>query len=155
MTASSRRVLVAVDGSDFSLRAARRGLGLLASPHEPTVLMVIRPPAMVLPPAETAPMTPVVPEEAREDELARAHAEVAAARQSLAVEAEARIEWGEPGSTICDIAAAERFDVIVVGSHGTGWMKRLLVGSVSHHVVHHAPCPVLVVREPPTAGDEP
>ena len=40
----------------------------------------------------------------------------------------------------------EQFDVIVVGSHGRGFVKRVVLGSVSHHVLQHAPCPVLVVR---------
>lgn len=52
------------------------------------------------------------------------------------------------GSEIVRIATDGGYDVIVVGSHGSGFVKRVLVGSVSGHVVHHATCPVLVVREP-------
>ena len=37
-------------------------------------------------------------------------------------------------------------DVIVVGTHGHGWLKRVLIGSVSTHVLHHVACPVLVIR---------
>jgi nucleotide-binding universal stress UspA family protein len=53
---------------------------------------------------------------------------------------------GEPGESIVDAAIAERADLIVVGSHGRGAVGRFLIGSVSDHVVRHAPCPVLVVR---------
>ena len=35
---------------------------------------------------------------------------------------------------------------MVIGTHGHGWIKRVLMGSVSTHVLHHAPCPVLVIR---------
>ena len=77
-----------------------------------------------------------------------ARAEVEAAIAGLGVEAEPRVEYGDPAGVICEIAAAENFDLVVVGSHGSGVLKRALVGSVSHYVLHHAPCPVLVVRHP-------
>ena len=38
--------------------------------------------------------------------------------------------------------------MLVVGSRGTGGFVGLLVGSVAHQVLHHAPCPVLVVPAP-------
>lgn len=46
------------------------------------------------------------------------------------------------------VDAAKRFgaDLIVVGSHGYGFLSRVLLGSVSDFVIHHAPCSVLVVR---------
>jgi nucleotide-binding universal stress UspA family protein len=53
---------------------------------------------------------------------------------------------GDPGESIVDAAVSEQADMIVVGSHGRGAVGRFLIGSVSDHVVRHAPCPVLVVR---------
>jgi nucleotide-binding universal stress UspA family protein len=53
---------------------------------------------------------------------------------------------GDPGDMIVAAAQAEDADMVVVGSHGRGAMGRLFLGSVSEHVVRHAPCPVLVVR---------
>jgi nucleotide-binding universal stress UspA family protein len=53
---------------------------------------------------------------------------------------------GDPGDMIVAAAQAEHPDIVVVGSHGRGAMGRLFLGSVSEHVVRHAPCPVLVVR---------
>ncbi len=53
---------------------------------------------------------------------------------------------GDPGDMIVEAAEAEHADMILVGSHGRGTVGRLLLGSVSEHVVRNAPCPVLVVR---------
>lgn len=48
------------------------------------------------------------------------------------------------------IKAGEDADLLVVGSRGAGGFGRLLLGSVSSQVTHHAPCPVVVVPAPAT-----
>lgn len=55
---------------------------------------------------------------------------------------------GSPDSRIVETAEEINADLIVVGSHGYNRWERLLLGSVSDSVVHHAPCSVLVVRIP-------
>lgn len=55
---------------------------------------------------------------------------------------------GTPGESIVDAAAAERVDLIVLGTHGRRGVNRSLFGSVSDHVIRNAPCPVVVVRGP-------
>lgn len=54
--------------------------------------------------------------------------------------------FGSPDSRIVETAEEWHADLIVVGSHGYSRWERLLLGSVSDSVVHHAPCSVLVVR---------
>lgn len=47
---------------------------------------------------------------------------------------------------LVEYAEKENIDLIVVGTRGTSGFKRLLVGSVASGVIKHAHCPVLVVR---------
>jgi universal stress protein A len=53
---------------------------------------------------------------------------------------------GSPESRIVEKAEEIEADLIIVGSHGYNRWERLLLGSVSDSVIHHAPCSVLVVR---------
>ncbi len=51
---------------------------------------------------------------------------------------------GDPAQTVATKAAD--FDLLIVGSHSRRGVNRFLLGSVSHSIVHQAPCSVLVVR---------
>jgi nucleotide-binding universal stress UspA family protein len=59
---------------------------------------------------------------------------------------------GEPGEAILEAAHAERADMIILGSHGRGPLGRLLLGSVSQHVLRLAQVPVVVVRQDADTG---
>jgi nucleotide-binding universal stress UspA family protein len=55
------------------------------------------------------------------------------------------LNGGDPGDRIVRAAEEQQPDVVVVGSHGRGFLRRTLLGSVSEHVVRHCPVPVLVI----------
>jgi nucleotide-binding universal stress UspA family protein len=59
---------------------------------------------------------------------------------------------GDPGDSILEAARAEDADMVILGSHGRGPIGRLILGSVSQHVVRHARIPVVVVPRDPEAG---
>jgi len=55
---------------------------------------------------------------------------------------------------LVNVAEESGVDVIVVGSHGKGWFKRVVIGSISEYVVHHSHIPVLVIRNEPADGKD-
>jgi nucleotide-binding universal stress UspA family protein len=61
--------------------------------------------------------------------------------------AETQVLVGEPATELRLFAQEVGATVLVVGSRGHGAIKRAFLGSVSDHLVRHAPCPVLVVRD--------
>jgi nucleotide-binding universal stress UspA family protein len=89
--------------------------------------------------------TPVLEAAALEQDAERALHEIVAAIDTtgLAAPIEERVETGVASQVI--VEAAKGADLLVVGSRGLGGFKGLLLGSVSHQVVQHAPCTVVVV----------
>ena len=75
--------------------------------------------------------------------------ELVARGRALGVAVSFLVWTGDPGESIVSAAEAENADLVVVGTHGRGPIGRLLLGSVSDHVVRNAPCPVLVIRPAP------
>jgi nucleotide-binding universal stress UspA family protein len=57
-----------------------------------------------------------------------------------------RVSTGDTPQQIIEVAGAARADLIVLGSRGMTEWKSLLLGGVANKVVHHATCPVLLVR---------
>jgi nucleotide-binding universal stress UspA family protein len=57
---------------------------------------------------------------------------------------------GSPAEEL--IKAAAGADLLVVGARGSGGFARLLMGSVSSQVTHHAPCPVVITSGPAAKG---
>ena len=77
---------------------------------------------------------------------ARMLAERTCSRLSQHLPCEPRWRLGTAGVEIVSEAEAWPADLIVLGSRGLGAIKRALLGSVSTHVLHHAPCSIEVVR---------
>ena len=66
--------------------------------------------------------------------------------QKYGMASEARVMQGDPREVLVETAHGWGADLLVVGSHGRSGLGNLVMGSVAHHVVSHAPCSVLVVR---------
>ncbi len=65
-------------------------------------------------------------------------------------EVEQRVEVGPPVEQILALTQREQVDLIVMGTRGRTGLARMVMGSVAEQVVRQAPCPVLMVKTPPT-----
>ncbi|XP_042496113.1 universal stress protein A-like protein isoform X1 [Macadamia integrifolia] len=63
------------------------------------------------------------------------------------VTAETITEIGDPKVAICDAVEKLNIDILILGSHGRGILKRAFMGSVSNYCVQNAKCPVLVIKK--------
>jgi nucleotide-binding universal stress UspA family protein len=144
-------ILVATDGSESAIDAARRSMDLLRPGAHVVLVAVI--------PEYEDPMSdaggiegPGISYKQAEKDWKRATAEGQAALDRtvsvLGTEVEVRLvpDDEEAGAVIVRVAIEMNADVLVVGSSSKGWLSRLFGGSVSDYVVHHAPCPVMLIR---------
>jgi nucleotide-binding universal stress UspA family protein len=136
-----RRILLATDLSAASEGAAKQAIGLARDLQADLLVVSVIDPKSIF---------PIGPNSARMDQR-RAAREAAA--QAIVVDGRREsvkvnfLVWeGEPGPAILEAAIAEAVDLLVVGTHGRSRVGRLVLGSVSDHVVRHAPCPILIVR---------
>lgn len=56
------------------------------------------------------------------------------------------LETGDPGDTICAVAKREGCDLIIMGSRGLNDLAGMVLGSVTHRVLHMSDLPVLIAR---------
>ena len=144
-----KKILVGVDGSDESLKAVREAAQLAKlTEGQTTLVYVMTPiyPTIGIPGIGVATIDSSVLEEQSWrigqdilDQAERVYTEEGApAPERMALQ-------GRPGNAIVRYAAEINTEVIVVGSAGSG-IEDLILGSTADAVIHHAPCPVLVVR---------
>jgi nucleotide-binding universal stress UspA family protein len=136
-------VIVGYDASPWSERALSEAASEAAARGVP--LVIVHSFHWLLPAAPTA-LTPLGAEQATrkiaEETVAEAASGVRA--QYPGMEVETRVVHPPAGHALAD--AAHAADLLVVGNRGRGGFAGLMLGSVSHRVLGHAPCPVLVVR---------
>lgn len=151
------KVLVGIDGSESSQKALQQALRLVRQDETSYVLLAVEEPVVM---TSASPIPGVLgasgaiawQEESELIQIQKQRLEQALqTAETLCQQAGAtcscRSEIGSPKLTICEVAQQENCDLIVVGSHGYQGLQRILMGSVSDHVVRHAHCAVLVVRE--------
>ena len=147
------RVLVPTDGSETADKAIAFAARLLGNTScKVTLLSVVEEPVysafwsdgLIAPEVLMPP-----PEELREELDRRAEEVLKESAQPLrdaGLEVQAKVRFGNAAGEIIQEAEEGGYDMVVMGSHGRGALGGFLLGSVSNRVMHHAPCPVLIVR---------
>ena len=141
-------IFVGVDGSDHSRLALAWAVREAARQAMPLTVISVRP-TPVRPATDIYWAVPDLPVDTRGEE-----AELQALREFVNKVADETgetvpditvvMEKGDPAEEL--IKASRDADLFVVGSRGSGGFARLMLGSVSSKVVHHAASPVVVVR---------
>jgi nucleotide-binding universal stress UspA family protein len=141
-----KHIVIGVDGSKESLEAARYGQGLAEQLGSQVTLVFALEPPQVIPvgPLSGYVMTSTPRSDEDMKKAQKLLDELIAERPK--VPTTARVELGKAADTLCDLAGQLGADLLIVGSRGLSAGRRLILGSVSDRVVHHAPCPVLVLR---------
>jgi nucleotide-binding universal stress UspA family protein len=140
-----RNILVAVDGSRHSERALAEAIDIAQCSHGRLTLLtaVSKAPPWVNTPATAAASVPLTLdlESEANDTLRTAVEQVP---ESMPV---TKILTHDPiRPALMHQIEAGRHDLLVMGSRGRGAISSSLLGSVSHHALHHSPIPVLIVH---------
>ncbi len=137
---SPKRTVVPIDFSDLSHQALDKAIEIAGKEGEVLVIHVL---------TELSTMEPgnLYGTVTDEDRIKSAQEFL---RKKLADDKYARVSFhavvGDAGREITSFAERESADLIVIPSHGYGFVKHLLLGSVAERVVRLAHCPVLVLR---------
>ena len=150
MLSLRKKILVAIDGSPLSDKAAEEAVRMAAGNPSQFKSKIYA--MLVLPNAPRNTFTDFVPappitetgkwEQLREKIFYVIEKNTAEAEVPL----EIKVAYGDPADELIGFAEKEEIDVIVIGSTGKGFIKRKLLGSVSDKVVRNARCSVYVVR---------
>ena len=139
------KILLAVDGSPYT----KKMLAYLAAHPEflvdattVTVLTVMPP----LPPRARAALGKKEVDSFQAEEAAKVIDPAIKFLTRKGIKAKAAWKVGPPGETIAKLADTGKFDLIIMGSHGRGALRNLVMGSVATKVLAQSEVPVLLVR---------
>lgn len=138
----SKKILVPVDGSTHSMRAAEQAIyfsGLMSA----SIILVHchkKIPSVIGEPYLQRVLNDILK---ATEELIEPYREIF---RKNGVEFTERIFEGGAGKVIPNVAEIEKCDMIIMGTRGLSDLTGLIIGSITHRVLHLAHCPVLVVR---------
>lgn len=137
-----KRIMLAVDGSENSVRAAEEAVKIASLIPECKIEIVY-----------VADLSKVKNEilhaQGKEELDYERRKKLAPAEETIKMQNvgyEIKILHGTPGPTLIEYANIEEMDLVVIGSRGLNSLQEMVLGSVSHKVVKGVNCPVLMVK---------
>ncbi len=137
-----RGIVVGFDGSEDARHALSWAVDEAEHRSVPLTVITVVPLRVMFGPAN-APVPGMLDEELLKAALSAARRAADQAAEGRDVSVSVRAVAGAPAGEL--LGASADADMMVVGSRGCGGFKRLLLGSVSSQVVHHAACPIVVI----------
>ena len=146
------KVLLPTEGSDYSMAALRKYCQMFDESENTEIeIFSVAEPAFT--PSESAGLAIEYMEELEAaavkqatEASSSAESEIRKNYPDLAANLTTKVVKGPANRAIVEEAEKWGADLIVMGTHGYGFWKRVMLGSVSNSVVHHAPCSVWIVR---------
>lgn len=139
------RILVGVDGSEPSQRAARRAFDLAKRLGETVTLVHVLPPPPVF--SEPAVVLDIAELERRVYEAGKTVLDKLVAEAAAGgVKADTQLLSGPAAEVLADAAQAQDVEFVAVGSRGRTLVGSMLLGGTSHRLVHICKKPVLIVH---------
>jgi len=146
---SCKNILIATDGSKYSVAAATEAIGIAKRCKSNLIIVtVVHTEALSSMSPDTG-YTQSQQEVIEKQELQKAERNISGVKELAekeGIHAEGIISEGRPYETIAKTALDKNVDLIVVGSHGRTGISRFLMGSVTERVIGHAESAVLVVK---------
>jgi|TARA_R110000803_G_scaffold136893_1_gene203939 nucleotide-binding universal stress UspA family protein len=138
--------LVAVDGSDCSLRAADRAVNLAKQTHASVTFLTVKD-WSYLQPMVLEGAAPIILDQAAEELHTRTHVLVPLIEkyQDSDLEIKAELVWGDPSSEIQTKIKELRANMLFIGRQGRSRIADILLGSIANKLAHQADIPIVLV----------
>jgi nucleotide-binding universal stress UspA family protein len=141
-----KRILIATDGSDKSMKAAEEGMELAKGLGAQVIALNVVNEVVIASAVRQLGADRKEVEAKLETAGRKSVDNLKAMGAKIGVNVDTIVRIGAPANTVIDTAGAEKADLIVMGSHGESGASKLLIGSVVQKVLYWATIPVLVVR---------
>jgi nucleotide-binding universal stress UspA family protein len=141
---SIHKILVPIDGSDYSNRAAEYAIGIAKAQGAEVVLVYVVDELVVDQFPGGNERGNVEAELKSDGQRAVKYAECLL--EKAGVKSSSMLLKGRPFEQIVNTTKSFNIDLVVMGTYGRRGAERILIGSVAERVIEYAPCPVLVVK---------